>query len=264
MVVSVQITSVTIRIRPSLLFPHFAKDRFISGIQVEPTRSETFTQSITSHTFSKTVCHHATCVYPSHHVGLIWSDIFSYLYIGSEPDHLSQRSQIDAESLVAAFRKRCITKMIVERIAIDHPYVTHETGSVVFPICTQEHSMCISQGSTESHGFFDSVWDSICFRLQSGSTHSTYDRRGITNQMHPHTFFLKRIWSSEKSHPPFLTAEIWLVSEASIGNGEHLHIVPGEKSAFEEQSFVRWFFGFLQQFVGKFQIIKRRSPTHGL
>ena len=76
---------------------------------------------------------------------------------GSEPDHLSQRSQIDAESLVAAFRKRWITKMVVERIAIDHPYITHETDSVIFPICTQEHSMCISQGSTESQGLFDSV-----------------------------------------------------------------------------------------------------------
>ena len=35
---------------------------------------------------------------------------------------------------------------------------------------------------------------------------------------------------------PFLTAEIRLVSEAGIGNSEHLHFVPGEKSAFEEQS----------------------------
>ena len=31
-----------------------------------------------------------------------------------------------------------LQKMIVERIAIDHPYITHETGSVVFPICTQD------------------------------------------------------------------------------------------------------------------------------
>ena len=35
--------------------------------------------------------------------------------------------------------------MVVERIAIDHPRITHETGSVVFPICTQEHTMRISQ-----------------------------------------------------------------------------------------------------------------------
>ena len=55
----------------------------------------------------------------------------------------------------------------------------------------------------------------------------------------PHTVFVKRIRSSEKSHPPFLTAEIRLVSEASVSNGEHLHFVPGEKSAFEEQSVVR-------------------------
>ena len=70
---------------------------------------------------------------------------------------MTQRSQIDTESLFAAFRKRWITKMVVERIAIDHPYITHETGSVVFPICTQEHTMCISQGGTESHGLFDSI-----------------------------------------------------------------------------------------------------------
>ena len=38
---------------------------------------------------------------------------------------------------------------------------------------------------------------------------------------------------------PFLTVEIRLVSEASIGNSEHLHFVPGEKSAFEEQSVAR-------------------------
>ena len=47
--------------------------------------------------------------------------------------------------------------MVVERIAIDHPHITHETGSVIFPICTQEHTMRISQGSTGPHGLFDSV-----------------------------------------------------------------------------------------------------------
>ena len=41
MVVYVQITNTTIRIRPLLLFLHFAEDRFISGNQVKPTRSET-------------------------------------------------------------------------------------------------------------------------------------------------------------------------------------------------------------------------------
>ena len=60
-------------------------------------------------------------------------------------------------SLVTAFRKRWITEIVVERIAIDHPHITHETGSVIFPICTQEHTMRISQGSTEPHGLFDSV-----------------------------------------------------------------------------------------------------------
>ena len=59
--------------------------------------------------------------------------------------------------LSLAFRKRWITEMVVERIAIDHPHITHETGSVTFPICTQEHTMRISQGGTESHGLLDSV-----------------------------------------------------------------------------------------------------------
>ena len=71
MVVSVHVASVTIRTCPSLLLFLFAEDRFISGNQVKPAQSETSTQSITSHTFGKTVCHLATCVYPSHHVGLI-------------------------------------------------------------------------------------------------------------------------------------------------------------------------------------------------
>ena len=57
--------------------------------------------------------------------------------------------------------------------------------------------------------------------------------------MHTQTVFVKRIRSSKKSHPPFLTAEIRLVSEASIRNSEHLHFVLGDKSAFEEQSVVR-------------------------
>ena len=33
----------------------------------------------------------------------------------------------------------------------------HETGSVIFSICTQEHTMCISLDGTESRGLFDSV-----------------------------------------------------------------------------------------------------------
>ena len=54
MVVSVHVTSVTIRTRPSLFLLHSAEDRFISGKQVKPTRSEALTQSITSHAFGKT------------------------------------------------------------------------------------------------------------------------------------------------------------------------------------------------------------------
>ena len=71
MVVSIYVASVTIRTCPSLLLLHFAKDRFMSGNQVKPARSEALTQSITSHAFGKTVCNHAACVYLSHHVGLI-------------------------------------------------------------------------------------------------------------------------------------------------------------------------------------------------
>ena len=67
----VYLAIVTIRIRPSLLLLHFAEDRFISGNQVKPTRSEALAQSITSHAFGKTVCYHASCVYPSHHVRLV-------------------------------------------------------------------------------------------------------------------------------------------------------------------------------------------------
>ena len=44
-----------------------------------------------------------------------WSGpISSRNSIRSEPDHLVQRSQVDTESLVAAFRKRWITNMIIE------------------------------------------------------------------------------------------------------------------------------------------------------
>ena len=63
---------------------------------------------------------------------------------------------------------------------------------------------------------------------------------------------------------PFLTAEVRLVSETSIGNGEHIHFVPGEKSAFDEQSVVRGFLSFLQQFIGESQVIKCCSSTHRL
>ena len=155
MVVSVHVVSVTIKTCPSLLLLHFAEDRFISGDQVKPARSEALAQSITSHAFGKTICNHAACVYPSYHVGLVWSDFLSQLSIRSEPDDLAQRSQVDTESLVASFRKRWITNMIIECVTIDYPHVTHEMGSVIFASCTQEHTMCICQDGAESHALFD-------------------------------------------------------------------------------------------------------------
>ena len=57
--------------------------------------------------------------------------------------------------------------------------------------------------------------------------------------MHPMPFLSNESGPVRKVIRPFLTAEIRLVSEASIGNGEHLHFVTGKKSAFEEQSVVR-------------------------
>ena len=71
MVVPVHAANVTIRTCPPLLLLHFAEDRFISGNQVKPARSEALAQSITSHASGKIVCYRATCVYPSHHIGLI-------------------------------------------------------------------------------------------------------------------------------------------------------------------------------------------------
>ena len=71
MIVPVCTASVAIKIRPALLFLHFAEDRFISGDQVKPARSETLAQSMTAHAFGETVCYHAARIYPSHHVGLV-------------------------------------------------------------------------------------------------------------------------------------------------------------------------------------------------
>ena len=112
MVVHVCVTSVVIRARSALLLFHFTMDRFVSGEQIQPARSETLTQSISSHAFGETVCYHTASVDPSHHVGLVRTDLFSQLSIRSKPDHLAQRSQIDTESLVTALRKRGVTKMV--------------------------------------------------------------------------------------------------------------------------------------------------------
>ena len=49
-----------------------------------------------------------------------------------------------------------------------------------------------------------------------------------------HTVFAERIRASEERHPPFLRTKIRLVSEACVGDGEHLHFVQGKKAAFEE------------------------------
>ena len=97
MVVPVYAASVAVRTRPALLLLHFAEDRFVSGEQVQPARSEAPAR-----------------VDPSHHVGLVRTDLFSQLSIRSKPDHLAQRSQIDTESLVAALRRRGVTKMVAE------------------------------------------------------------------------------------------------------------------------------------------------------
>ena len=48
--------------------------------------------------------------------------------------------------------------------------------------------------------------------------------RRVANEMHSHTVFAERVRTSEESHPPSLTAEVRLVSEASVGNGKHLHL----------------------------------------
>ena len=63
-------TLVLIAFHRSLCFgrSHFSKNFAVLEVyylQVKPRRSETSTQSITSHTFGKTVCHHATCIHPS-------------------------------------------------------------------------------------------------------------------------------------------------------------------------------------------------------
>ena len=42
----------------------FCKDRFVSGEQVQPARSEALAQSITAHAFGETVCYHAARVDP--------------------------------------------------------------------------------------------------------------------------------------------------------------------------------------------------------
>ena len=134
MVVPVHAVSVVVRTRPDLLLLHFEEDRFLSGEYVQSVRSETLAQSITTHAFDETICYHAARFDPSHHVGLNRTDLFSQLSIRSKPDHLAQRRQIDTESLVTALRKRDVTKMVAEWVAIDHPHVTHETGSVTLPI----------------------------------------------------------------------------------------------------------------------------------
>ena len=76
--------------------------------------ASTLAQSITAHAFGETVCHHAAGVDPSHHVGLVRTNLFSQFSIKSKPDHVTQRSQIDTESLVAALRRRGITKVVAK------------------------------------------------------------------------------------------------------------------------------------------------------
>ena len=128
--------SVAIKIRPALLLLHLAEDRFISGNQVKPARSEALAQSITAHAFGETVCYHAACVYPSHHVGL------------------SQTIWRSAARSILSILSLHFVNVGLRRWSLS---ITHETGSVVFPICGQEHAMCISQSGTESHGLFGSV-----------------------------------------------------------------------------------------------------------
>ena len=120
----------------------------------------------------------------------------------SKRDHLAQRSQIDTESLVAALRKRGVTKMdgSLSELQSTIPHVTHQNGQ----ICAQGHAMCISQGG---HGVAwtrstpsERAYVSAC-RVDRQT--STYDRRRVANEMHPHTVFAERVRASEESHPPF-------------------------------------------------------------
>ena len=72
-----------------------------------------------------------------------------------------------------------------------------------------------SQDGTESHGLFDSVWE---------------DGRLRFNEMHFRTVFAERVKTSEESHPSFLPSEGRLVSEADVGDGNHLHFSQVESS----------------------------------
>ena len=94
--------------------------------------------------------------------------------------------------------------------------------------------MCIRHGGTKSHGLFDSFRERVRLRLHGRPTNSTCDRRRVANEMHSIPFLPNESGPVRKVIRLFLTAKVRLVSEASVGDGKHLHFVLGNKAAVEE------------------------------
>ena len=114
----------------------------------------TLTQSITSHAFGETVWYHAASVDPSHHVGLVRTNLVSHFSIKSKPDHLAQRSQIDTESpfVNVELRKWSLSELQSTNHTLRMERAAWHSQSV------GKDTPCASaQGGTKSHGLLDSI-----------------------------------------------------------------------------------------------------------
>ena len=69
-------------------------------------------------------------------------DNTTWVEFGRAPDHLTQSLLADTQPLATVHGERSILEVIVQRIAIQHPNISHEHGSLTLPVSTQQTTMC--------------------------------------------------------------------------------------------------------------------------
>ena len=211
MVVSVQVTSTSIRIRPLLVFLHVAKDRFISGDQVKPARSETSTLNRSLRI--RLVRQSATMQLVSIHLTMSgWSDpIFSR----NSPSGVSQTICRNAAKSMLSLLSLHFVNVGLRRWSLrELQSIIHTLRmkrAVWYSQSVRKNTPC---ASARQHG---AAW-TLRLHLREHTfplakwidTLYLWSSKNNQSDTHPYRF-VKRIRSSEKSHPPFLTAEIRLV-----------------------------------------------------